>query len=75
MNEMMSEIDVWKLFHDHIHDEIEKDKNETINPEEDEKTLKRNRELSMYQNTPTVKTTTTTTRKTLPDDWNPPGNE
>ena len=72
----MSEIDVWKVFHDHIHKEIEKDKNETeVTSEEDEKVWKRNRELSMYQNTPTVKTTTTTTRKTVPEDWNPPGNE
>ena len=72
LEEMMSEIEVWKVFHDHIHHQLATQPNTTT--EEEEKVKPRNKEISMFQNTPVVKTTkSTTTRPSLPSDWNPPG--
>lgn len=74
IQQMMSDIELWKIFHEHIHNEIAKQPNKTA--EADEKSVKpRNREISMFDNTPVVKTTKApTTRPSLPFDWNPPGN-
>jgi len=72
LEEMMSEIEVWKVFHDHIHHQLATQPNTTT--EEEEKVKPRNKEISMFENTPVVKTTkSTTTRPSLPSDWNPPG--
>jgi hypothetical protein len=80
MEQMMQDIDVWKRFHDHIHEQagIVHHGNKTES-DEDKKVKPGNKEISMYQNTPTVRTTkatttTTTPRLSVPADWNPPGN-
>ena len=74
----MQDIDLWKRFHDHIHEQagIDHHGNKTQSGE-DKKTKPGNKEISMYQNTPTIRTTkatTTTPRLSVPADWNPPGN-
>ena len=79
---MMKDIEIWKVFHNHIHEQAESDHHHGNGTREEEKQLKPwNKEISMYQNTPTVRTTkatttttTTTTRLSVPADWNPPGN-